>query len=142
LHQRVTFRLQRVLDNAAPPGLEPLATVNLRVSDKDFCIVGLVVAQEISTEAKPLMFAPEDLLLAVEVAGLSTRAFMAEVYAAAGIPVYWRIELDEAPTLYVHELDGDSYGPPSAFKAGAIASLSAPYPVSFDPGELTGSRQA
>jgi Uma2 family endonuclease len=142
LHQRVTFRLQRVLDDVAPSGLEPLATVNLRVSDKDSCILGLVVVREASTEAVPRMFAPEDILLAVEVAGPSTRAFMAEVYAAAGIPVYWRIETDEAPTLYVHELDGDSYGPPSAFKAGAMASLSVPYPVSFDPGELTGSRQA
>jgi Uma2 family endonuclease len=142
LHQRVTFRLQRVLDDVAPSGLEPLATVNLRVSDKDSCILGLVVVREASTEAVPRMFAPEDILLAVEVAGPSTRAFMAEVYAAAGIPVYWRIETDEAPTLYVHELDGDSYGPRLEGAGRAVASLSVPYPVSFDPGELTGSRQA
>ncbi|MCA2181767.1 hypothetical protein LDL08_36950 [Nonomuraea glycinis] len=49
---------------------------------------------------------------------------------------YWRIELDEGPTVYVYELDGDSYGAPSAYKAGTVATLAMPYSVSFDPGDL------
>src|SRR5690606_42037541 len=31
LHQRVIFRLRRVLDDASPPELEPLSTVNLQI---------------------------------------------------------------------------------------------------------------
>lgn len=83
------------------------------------------------------MFAPEDMLLAVEVASPSTvtqdKTLKAEVYARAGIPTYWRIELDEGPILYVYELNGDTYDPPTAYKPGAIAELKAPFPVSFDP---------
>ncbi|HLU75591.1 MAG TPA: Uma2 family endonuclease [Nonomuraea sp.] len=140
LHQRVIFRLQRVLDDASPPELEPLSTVNLRVSDKDFFIPDLVVVPMASTEQVELMFSPEHLLLAVEIVSPSTkardRALKVEAYAAAGIPVYWRVELDEGPTLYVYELDGDEYGPPTAYKAGTTADLAKPFPVSFDPAEL------
>jgi Uma2 family endonuclease len=140
LHQRVIFRLQRILDDAAPPGLEPLSTVNLKAGDKDYYIPDLVVVPETATEAASLMFTPEDILLAVEVVSPSTkirdRAFKSEAYAAAGIPAYWRIELDEGPTVYVYELDGDSYGTSSAYKAGTVATLAMPYSVSFDPGDL------
>src|SRR5690606_25652366 len=74
LHQRVIFRLQRVLDDASPPELEPLSTVNLRVSDKDFFIPDLVVVPMASTEQVELMFSPEHLLLAVEIVSPSTKA--------------------------------------------------------------------
>ncbi|MFG1944816.1 Uma2 family endonuclease [Nonomuraea sp. NPDC048826] len=140
LHQRVIFRLQRILDDASPPELEPLSTVNLRVSAKDFYIPDLVVVPMACTDQVGLMFSPEHVLLAVEIVSPSTqmrdRAFKTEAYAAAGIPVYWRVELDEGPVLYAYELDGDAYGPPSAHKAGTVADLAEPFSVSFDPAAL------
>ncbi|TDD35474.1 hypothetical protein E1286_39505 [Nonomuraea terrae] len=47
---------------------------------------------------------------------------------------------DEGPTLYVYELDGDSYKGPATHKAGTPATLTAPYPLSFDPACLAGPR--
>jgi Uma2 family endonuclease len=86
------------------------------------------------------MFAPDDVLLAVEVVSPSTkardRATKVQAYAEAGIPAYWRAELDEGPTLHVYELDGEVYRGPSAHKAGTIASLETPFPVAFDPADL------
>jgi Uma2 family endonuclease len=144
LHQRAIFRLQRILDDAAPPELEPLSTVNVRPGDKDFYIPDLVVVSVGAADSVALMFAPDDLLLAVEVVSPSTkmhdRATKAAAYAAAGIPLYWRVEPDEGPTLYVYELDGDTYKEPIAHKAGTTITLSAPYTVSFDPAELIGPR--
>ncbi|MFC4119242.1 Uma2 family endonuclease [Nonomuraea zeae] len=146
LHQRVIFRLQRILDDAAPPELEALSTVNVRHSDKDFYIPDLVVVPEALSESVGLMFAPGNLLLAVEVVSPSTkthdRATKTAAYAAAGIPVYWRVEPDEGLTLHIYELDGDVYQEPTAYKAGTTVSLSSPYPVSFDPADLIGSRTA
>ncbi|MEU8249554.1 Uma2 family endonuclease [Nonomuraea sp. NPDC048916] len=140
LHQRAIARALIILDRASPPDLEALTTVNLRVSDKDFYIPDLVVVPPASVEAVRLMFSPSDIRLAVEVVSPSTQArdghLKTEAYAAAGIPVYWRIEVAEGPTLYVYELDGKTYRSPSAYKAGATVTLHQPYPVSFDPAEL------
>lgn len=140
LHQRVIYRLQRILDDAMPLELEPVSTVNLRVSNKDLYIPDLVVLPEDVPESDGLMFSPRDILLAVEVGSPSTKArdegLKAVAYARAGIPIYWRIEPDEGPILYVYELNGDHYDPPTAYKAGTVANLTAPFPVSFDPADL------
>lgn len=139
-HQRAIFHLQRILYEAAPRELEALSTVNVRASDEDFYIPDLVVVPKAVSNSVGLMFAPGDLLLAVEVVSPSTkthdRASKPVAYATAGIPLYWRIELEPGPTLYVYELGGDSYKEPAAYKGGTVASLSAPFPVSFDPAEL------
>ncbi|MEV4163961.1 Uma2 family endonuclease [Nonomuraea dietziae] len=143
-HQLAIIRLGRILEDAAPPEMQPLPTVNLRVSDKDFYIPDLVVVSAESMEDDKLMFVPGDLLLAVEAVSPSTQArdrgFKTEAYAAAGIPVYWRIELSEGPALYVYRLDGDAYEPPVVHKPGELATLSTPFEVSFDPGELVKRR--
>lgn len=44
--------------------------------------------------------------------------------------------MHEGPTLYVYELVGDTYGPPTAYEAGTMVTLEAPYPLTFDPGSL------
>ncbi|NUW31539.1 Uma2 family endonuclease [Nonomuraea sp. SMC257] len=140
LHQRVASRLCMILEAVAPLELEPLQTVNLRASDLDVWIPDVVVVPAAATESVGLMFAPRDIRLAVEVVSPSSRAqdrlLKAGAYAAAGIPVYWRVEMDEGPTLYVYELDGKTYAPPTAHKAGTVAELHSPFPVSFDPADL------
>ncbi|MEV0200158.1 Uma2 family endonuclease [Nonomuraea sp. NPDC050691] len=140
LHQRVTGRICTILEAAAPLELELLQAVNLRVSDVDLWIPDVVVVPAAATESVGLMFSSCDIRLAVEVVSPSSRAqdrsLKAGAYAAAGIPVYWRVEMDEGPTVYVYELDGKTYGPPSAHKAGAVADLHKPFPVSFDPADL------
>ncbi|WP_188193035.1 Uma2 family endonuclease [Nonomuraea sp. SYSU D8015] len=129
-----------LLHQAVPSHLKVFSTVNVRASDTDFYIPDLVVVPKGRFESVKLMFTPEDVLLAVEVVSPSTktrdRATKVEAYAKAGIPTYWRVELDEGPTLYVYDLDGDSYRGPVAHKAGTLASLTAPYPISFDPADL------
>ncbi|KAB8195968.1 Uma2 family endonuclease [Nonomuraea phyllanthi] len=145
LHQLVIYQLQRILDKAAPPGLVLLSTVNLRITDKDFYIPDFVVATEESMHTDHLMFAPDELLLAIEVVSPSTqvkdRTLKASAYALAGIPAYWRIELGEGPALYAYELNGDRYDPPTAYKAGTVANLTEPFPVRFDPAELDSTRR-
>ncbi|MFS1300815.1 Uma2 family endonuclease [Streptosporangium longisporum] len=144
LHQRAIARLMRILEDAAPPEYEPMQEVNLRVSDRDFFIPDLVVVPTETVEETELMFAPRDLLLAVEIVSPSTRArdrhLKRAAYAAAGIPVYWRIELSDGPSIHVHELAGDEYKPAERHDAGEAANLSVPFEVSFDPAVLVRPR--
>ncbi|MFG2072489.1 Uma2 family endonuclease [Nonomuraea maritima] len=144
LHQRAISRLLLILERAAPPGLECLTTVNVRQSPTDLYIPDLVVVSEAVSDAVDLMFAPSDLLLAVEVVSPSTqvhdRATKKAAYAAAGIPLHWRVELDEGPALYIYRLDGESYPEPEVHKAGTAVTLVEPYRVGLDPASLVGSR--
>ncbi|TMR92301.1 Uma2 family endonuclease [Nonomuraea basaltis] len=143
LHQDAIFRLQMILHQAMPAHLMVLSTVNVRASDKDFYIPDLVIVPKVVARSVRLMFKPSDLLLAVEVVSPSTKAhdrgLKSEAYAMAGIPIYWRVEPDEGPTLYVYELDGDTYRGPAAHKPGTTVTLSSPYPVTFDPADLVGN---
>jgi Uma2 family endonuclease len=140
LHQLAITYTMDILLRAAPPDLVPLTTINLRVTDKDFFIPDVAVVSKDTARTVGLMSSPHHIRLAVEIVSPSTklrdRALKTETYAAAGIPTYWRIELDEGPTVYVHELDGESYPTPTAYKAGTVASLTTPYPLTFDPGDL------
>ncbi|WP_236005107.1 Uma2 family endonuclease [Nonomuraea antri] len=139
-HQDTIFLTQIILHKAAPRHLRAMTTINVRVSEQDFFIPDLAVVQRKAIHTTGPMFSPQDVLLVGEVVSPSTklrdRALKVEAYAAAGIPTYWRIELNEGPTLYVYTLDGDSYASPIAYKAGTVAHLTEPFPVSFDPAEL------
>lgn len=140
LHQRAILRLARILEDAAPPEFEPLPEVNLGVGPRDFFVPDLVVVRTEAVPATELMFAPDDILLAVEMVSPSTRSrdrhMKKAAYAAAGIPLYWRVELSEGPSLYVHELAGDEYKPAEKHEAGRTAGLFAPFEVGFDPAVL------
>ncbi|MBB6553150.1 Uma2 family endonuclease [Nonomuraea rubra] len=140
VHQDVIFRLQMILHRTVPSHLKVLSTVNVRSSDKDLYIPDLVVVPRERFKSVRLMFPPEDVLLAVEVVSPSTktrdRATKVGAYAEAGIPTYWRVEPTEGPTLYVYELDGECYRGPAAHKPQTMASLTRPYPISFDPADL------
>lgn len=139
-HQRVITRLLLILQSAAPPELECLTTVNVKDSNESFYIPDLVVVPEEVSEAVDLMYSPSDLLLAVEVVSPSSklhdRSAKVAAYAEAGIPLYWRVEPLEGPKIYVYELDGRTYAGPVVHKAGTDVTLSAPFPVTFDPTDL------
>ncbi|TYB58041.1 Uma2 family endonuclease [Nonomuraea sp. PA05] len=86
------------------------------------------------------MASPHHILLIGEIVSQTTskqdRGLKPLAYAEAGVPTYWRIEPDEGPTLYVYELNGGKYKPPTAYKAGTVAKLTKPFPVSLDPAQL------
>ncbi|GAA3119624.1 Uma2 family endonuclease [Streptosporangium carneum] len=139
-HQRAVVRLARIVEDAAPVEFQPLPGVNLRVGPRDFFIPDLVVVPTEAVAETELMFTPDDVLLAVEIVSPTTqmrdRHMKRSAYAAAGIELYWRIELSEGPCLHVLELVGDDYKPAGKHAAGRVADLFAPFEVSFDPAVL------
>ncbi|MEV8630399.1 Uma2 family endonuclease [Streptosporangium sp. NPDC051023] len=144
LHQFASLRLARILEDAAPPEFQPLQEVNLRVGPRDFFIPDLVVVPTEAVAETELMFTPDDILLAVEIVSPTTqmrdRHMKRSAYAAAGIELYWRVELSEGPCLHVLELVGDDYKLASKHAAGKPADLVAPFELSFDPAVLVRPR--
>jgi hypothetical protein len=64
-------------------------------------------------------------------------------YAAAGIPVFIRVELmgDDAPRVEVFRLGAQGYELVAEAKAGDMLTIREPFPVSFDPAWLAGPRR-
>ncbi|GAA2884376.1 Uma2 family endonuclease [Nonomuraea rubra] len=139
-HQVALKNALFILDDAATHDLAALMQVNFRASDTDCYIPDLVVMPRNAAFSTELMISPHDILLIGEIVGHTTskqdKGLKPVAHAEAGIPTYWRIEPDEGPTLYVYQLHGDVYGPPTAYQAGTTAKLTAPFPVSFDPAQF------
>jgi hypothetical protein len=72
--------------------------------------------------------APADVLLAVEVVSPGStgrdRIFKPGLFAKAGIPAFWRVELDGPgiPLVVVHALHGDAYQEVSTVRASESAT--------------------
>ncbi len=60
------------------------------------------------------------------------------LYAEAGIPCFWRVELDEGPSAFVYRLEADSYVQIDSARPGEDLVLEEPFPVRLDPSELLG----
>ncbi|MEV6345057.1 Uma2 family endonuclease [Actinoplanes sp. NPDC051851] len=79
---------------------------------------------------------PADVALVVEVESGETRRYdrllKPDVYAAAGIPGYWRVE--PGPALRVYTLDGDRYRLERSVESAEHVKLDAPYPMRVTPG--------
>jgi Uma2 family endonuclease len=58
-------------------------------------------------------------------------------YGKAGIPLYWIVELEPSPKITVLTLHDGDYVLDSEVRAGHTLALTQPFPVSFDPADLT-----
>ncbi|MEV0331583.1 Uma2 family endonuclease [Nocardia sp. NPDC050717] len=147
-HRWLIKRLSRVLDAAVPDGYVVLDGVGVLIGD-DEPIPDLMVAKgPIDWEGRGV---PVDQVeLAVEVVSTSTtlqdRMVKPVLYAQAGIPAYWRFEInpfknqlvaEQLPVLFAYARDtDDEYALTRRASAGAPITLHTPFEVAFDPGEL------
>jgi Uma2 family endonuclease len=109
-HNVVANRLDRLLAAVLPAGWESVAPGALELDVRNWRAPDLVVVDRAGLTRR--YAAPTDTLLAVEVmspSSISTdRLVKPEQYARAGIPHFWRIELQPA-VLVTHVLDGRVY---------------------------------
>ncbi|GGR16164.1 Uma2 family endonuclease [Streptomyces netropsis] len=140
-HQRASRRLAALLDvavEAAAAPVEVLEAVNVVVPD-GLLIPDIVVVDADAAAEAGLTVDAHDVLVVVEIASPSTRVtdrkMKPALYAAAGIPHYWRLELEPAPRLYLGHLERGTYTD-RLVQAGETTRLDQPFPVDFDPARL------
>ncbi|MEU7142693.1 Uma2 family endonuclease [Nocardia sp. NPDC046473] len=147
-HQLLIQGLGRALDTALPPGHLTLPGVGVLIG-ADEPIPDLVAASgPIDWDARGI---PADQVkLVVEVVSRSTtlqdRMVKPVVYAEAGIPNYWRFEInsfkgqlpgESLPVLFAHELgDDQAYELTHRVSAGDTVTLHSPFEFAIDPGAL------
>jgi Uma2 family endonuclease len=138
-HQRVAGRLADVLKEAAPKDLEVLQAVGL-VCGRHVPIPDIVVGARWPS-LDSLNFWPADVRLVVEVMSpgsvFADRVSKPAQFASAGIPAFWRVELNgpDTPLVVVHALHGDAYREVSRVRAGESATVDAPYQVDLRPAD-------
>ncbi|WP_069172049.1 Uma2 family endonuclease [Streptomyces griseus] len=111
-HTRVMWLLERALLTHLPHGLDVDREMSIRLDSRNRPEPDLLVYRvEADTGADQTWYAPEDVILAVEVVSPDSvdrdRDVKPRKYAAAGIGHFWRVEANEdgLPVVYVYELD-------------------------------------
>ncbi|MCF2531930.1 Uma2 family endonuclease [Yinghuangia soli] len=145
-HQRAMVRLWRVLADAAEAvgaPVEVLPDVNVLVPCGLLIPDIAILDAQVAARADKVVPA-EAVFVVVEVVSPSNRrtdmALKPKVYAEAGIPQYWRVELAPAACITVDELDGGRYVTTQVITAGRPGQVLKPFPVDLDPGILPGPR--
>lgn len=138
-HQRVSTRLCTRLESAAPSGVTVAQAVGVVLLADQCPIPDLVVLREPVDEWWNRYPAAQTLLV-VEVVSPGTRSAdrirKPAQYAAAGIPNYWRVELDPVHVVAYRLDDEGTYAEHARAQEGSVFEALEPFAVSFDPAAL------
>jgi Uma2 family endonuclease len=150
-HQVAAYRLANALRAAAPEDVEVAEAVAV-----DLGLVGLgiqvpvpdiVVGSGAAFWGGGKGLTPADVLLAVEIVSPGStgrdRIFKPGLFAKAGIPAFWRVELDGpgTPLVVVYALDGEVYREVRTVRSGETVSVDVPFRVELRPADLVGPRR-
>ncbi|MGH3773213.1 MAG: Uma2 family endonuclease [Pseudonocardiaceae bacterium] len=140
-HQRLSSHLCYALGRAAPSWLEVLAAINVRVAPGRILIPDLVVVTNPGLDLA--VWEPADVAMVVEIVSpgsvAADRAIKPQLYSAAGIEHYLRIELSTpGPSSVAYRLCGGHYAEVASSRPGQRLCLADPFPVDLDLAAATG----
>lgn len=145
-HQHLSVTLADILRRkAVAAGIDAATFKSVNVCRGNRDVLRPDIATVMSTaaimalESDAVAFAPEDVLLAVEILspgheGADHIDKLAR-YAEWAIASYWVVD-PKALTVETYTLDGDEYAPSGTAKPGVVTTLPAFAPVALDPGTL------
>jgi len=146
-HQRASRVLANLLEDAAHRcGADDgdLEAVNVEIPGERLTTPDIAVVDGRVADTDPVRYASSAVLQVVETVSpgsrATDRAIKPNLYAEAGIPAYWRLELQPAPHLITYTLEAEHYAAASTLAAGELGELPDPFPVRLDPTELTRRR--
>jgi Uma2 family endonuclease len=141
-HQRASFRLGNLLQAAAAAtgtDAEVMLTLNFRVPN-GLLIPDVLVVKGSTAEVAPNVLTFSDVLAVVEIASPSSRRMdrllKPSVYADAGVPTYWRVELEPVATVVVSTLVDGIYREVCTATAGTTTMIPSPYAIPLDPADI------
>lgn len=103
-HQKVALYLGYELDAICPPEYDVTQSVEIRITPQNSLVPDVLVTTAEAAARNPSKYHPHEVVLAIEIVSpgsrATDRATKPHLYARAGIPYYWRIELE--PTVEIH----------------------------------------
>ncbi|NLU68085.1 Uma2 family endonuclease [Streptomyces sp. HNM0574] len=143
-HSRVTSALGLSLVHQAGPAVEVIHQMTVTLGRRDRPEPDLMLVRAEADEGPAqTSYAPEDVLLAVEVVSPDSvardRDAKPRKYAAAGIPHFWRVENDNGrPVVYVFELEPATrtYAPTGIFRDRLKVTVPCPLDIDLTEAQL------
>ena len=142
-HQRASYWLHRALVQAAAAAgadVEVLEAVNAALPGGKLVAPDVVVVAAEAVDGATVRIPSEAVVAVVEVVSPSTvsmdRAIKPAMYAEAAIPVYWRVELQDAPKIVVCALSRGRYVARTTLAAGIRGRITRPFAVELDPADM------
>ncbi|MEU1279662.1 Uma2 family endonuclease [Streptomyces sp. NPDC005805] len=137
-HMAALRLLENALAQQVPEHLYVVREMTTKLGERDRPEPDLMVVRESAlTGPEQTWYAPEDILLAVEIVSEESvqrdRELKPRKYAAAGIRHFWRVEKNgDAPVVYVYELDPatGTYAVTGIHHSRLKAEV--PYPIDVD----------
>ena len=145
-HQETGDELRGILRAAKPREFRVFTAAGVEFDGATALIPDIVVVRR--ERLTPGVVPVELATLVIEIVSPSSRAidrrFKPTIYAGAGIPYYWRIEMlpfrdqgtDRLPVVFAYELDEGDYRLVQRGGAGTKLRFASPFEVEFDPGQL------
>lgn len=137
-HQFVAFEIVSALRAAVAPELIAIYEIDVLLDDHTVLIPDIVVAKRTDYFSDAPELPVGAVVLAVEVVSPSSRRMdrflKPQMYAEAGVPAYWRVELDTTSGVRIATYilrDGAYVEGPSASGNGTLA-LQTPFPLVVD----------
>lgn len=142
-HQRASRRLANLVETAASAAdadVEVGEAVNVMLPGGRLAVPDNVIAEREFTATDPTKCPPEAVVALVEIVSPGSepqdRLIKPQVYANAGIGVYWRFELEPKPHIIVSELRRGRIVHLLTAPAGERTTIPVPFPVELGPLEL------
>ena len=140
-HQGAASRLLRRLAAEAPPSFEVVEALGVRMPGGSMLVPDLLVV-----DAEPLWTNQSGILdasavhLVVEIVspGSVTMDRLAKpvLYAKAGIPAFWQVELERGPTVSAYRLGEGSHALEGSAHSGELLTVAWPFSMTLDPADL------
>jgi Uma2 family endonuclease len=136
-HQRISLLLAKLIDGSLPASLAAAEAVGIRVPDGSMVVPDILVADlPALLAANSGVLDPSAVRVVVEIVSPSSssmdRLTKPALYAGAAIPAYWRVELDEGPSLYAFRLAGQTYELAGTARPDDPLTLDEPFSVVLD----------
>ncbi|MDG4828382.1 Uma2 family endonuclease [Solwaraspora sp. WMMD1047] len=108
-HQTIAGLLMAALREDCPATYDATQAIEIRMSQRRSFIPDVLVTTAEAAERSGGWCRPHEVVLAVEIVSPSSEAMdqimKPALYAKAGIPHYWRIEIDDGLTVHTHRID-------------------------------------
>lgn len=140
-HQRASGKLFALLDAIPTHDLTVVETLGIRLPGNTLFIPDVLVARRDAVLANTSgILDPGDVALVVEIVSpgsrIMDRVSKPAVYAAAGIPSFWRVELEAGPAIFAYRLEQSRYVEAGSGRPGEPLVADEPFAVALDPADL------
>jgi Uma2 family endonuclease len=120
IHQVIAMRLGVTLEQTCPEHLFVSQANDVQISRRRQLIPDVLVTTFEAARRGTGKFAATEVVLAVEIVSQTSqsmdRVLKPALYAKAGIPSYWVIEIEDELTVYTYQLENEVYQLSGTFK--------------------------